>query len=87
MPGPTIPSQVFANKTADFFGVHYNRIAEVINELQDHVYIKDIQSGRDPKTGKHRLRIVRPTAKVTKPRTPVCIDEKFPDTQDFSDCG
>jgi hypothetical protein len=36
MPGPTIPSQVFANKTADFFGVHYNRIAEVLNELQDH---------------------------------------------------
>lgn len=66
-------------KTAEHFGVHYNRIADVLDELQDQGYIIDIQSGRDSKTGKHRLRIVRPTAKVRKPRTPVCVDEKSPD--------
>jgi len=67
-------------KTAGHFGVHYNRIAEVLEELIDNGYVINMQSGKDPQTGKNRLQIVRPTAKTLKPRTPACTGNDTPHT-------
>jgi hypothetical protein len=67
-------------KTAAHYGIHHNRIAEVLEELIGKGHVIDVQSGKDPETGKNRLRIVRPTAKAQKPSTPVCVGTEIPNT-------
>lgn len=47
-------------KTADFFGIDHRRIREAYQELDEAKQTTTVQSGKDPKTGKNLLVIVKP---------------------------
>jgi hypothetical protein len=62
------------SKTAEHFGIHYNQLKAPFEELHRKGYLTTVQDGRDPKTGRRLLYIVRPTGRAQRPCTSVCVE-------------
>ena len=57
-------------KTAEYFGQDHRKVRKAYDELVREKQVETIQSGKDPKTGKNLLLIVRPWGKNPVARVP-----------------